>query len=184
MRKEAPALAGLGSARDVLFLYTHNSARSQMAEGMLLAWGGDRFEAHSAGTEATSVRPEAILVMSELGIDIGAQASKAVARYSGQDFDLAVAVREDAKEACPYFPARRSCVGPSRTRRRARLATRSGWPRSATCETRSPPVCARSLSPISPGRHRLASIPDYDPTVCRGHQPGPVPWQRDGGGEL
>ena len=56
----------------VLFLCTHNSARSQMAEGMLRAWAGDRYEAHSAGGEATFVRPEAIQVMSELGIDISA----------------------------------------------------------------------------------------------------------------
>jgi arsenate reductase (thioredoxin) len=91
----------------VLFLCTHNTARSQMAEGMLRAWGGDRFEAHSAGTTATSVRPEAITVMAELGIDISGHESKAVTRYAGQDFDYAVTVCEDATEACPYFPARR-----------------------------------------------------------------------------
>jgi arsenate reductase len=92
----------------VLFLCTHNTARSQMAEGMLRAWGGDRFEAHSAGTVATSVRPEAIKVMSELGIDISGHESKPVTRYAEQDFDYAVTVCEDTTEACPYFPARRS----------------------------------------------------------------------------
>jgi arsenate reductase len=92
----------------VLFLCSHNSARSQMAEGILRAWGGDRYEAHSAGTEATSVRPEAISAMAELGIDIGGQESKAVQRYSGEAFDIAVTVCEDANEACPYFPAKRN----------------------------------------------------------------------------
>jgi arsenate reductase len=75
---------------------------------MLRAWGGDRYEAHSAGTEATKVRPEAIQAMSELGVDISGQQSKAVTVYSGQNFDAAVTVCEDAKEACPYFPARRN----------------------------------------------------------------------------
>ena len=60
----------------VLFLCTHNSARSQMAEGLLRAWGRGRFEAHSAGLEATEVRPLAIRAMAELGIDIGGQSSK------------------------------------------------------------------------------------------------------------
>ncbi|HEY0444659.1 MAG TPA: arsenate reductase ArsC [Candidatus Limnocylindrales bacterium] len=92
----------------VLFLCSHNSARSQMAEGILRAWGGDRYEPHSAGTEATSVRPEAISAMAELGIDIGGQESKAVQRYSGAAFDIAVTVCEDANEACPYFPAKRN----------------------------------------------------------------------------
>jgi arsenate reductase len=88
----------------VLFLCSHNSARSQMAEGLLRAWGRGRFEPHSAGTVATSVRPEAIDVMSELGIDIGSQESKAVTRYDGEAFDYAITVCADANEACPYFP--------------------------------------------------------------------------------
>jgi arsenate reductase len=92
----------------VLFLCTHNSARSQMAEGMLRAWGGERYEAHSAGTVATSVRPEAVEAMAELGIDIRDHESKAVERYSGEAFDIAVTVCEDAQEACPYFPAKRT----------------------------------------------------------------------------
>ena len=64
----------------VLFVCTHNSARSQMAEGLLRHHGGDRFEAFSAGTEATSVRPEAVQVMAELGIDISTQYMKTVDR--------------------------------------------------------------------------------------------------------
>jgi arsenate reductase (thioredoxin) len=88
----------------VLFLCTHNSARSQMAEGLLRAWAGDRFEVHSAGVEATEVRPLAIRVMDELGIDIRGQTSKRVDVYRGQEFDAAITVCDDAREACPFFP--------------------------------------------------------------------------------
>lgn len=88
----------------VLFLCTHNSARSQMAEGMLRAWGGGRFEAFSAGTEATRVRPEAIEVMREIGLDIGSHQSKTVDRYLGRPIDWLVTVCDDAREACPTLP--------------------------------------------------------------------------------
>lgn len=91
--------------RRVLFLCVHNSARSQMAEGMLRAWAGDRFEAHSAGNQATRVRSEAIAVMDELGIDIRGQRSKSVAEYSGQPFDWAITTCDENQEACPVFPA-------------------------------------------------------------------------------
>jgi arsenate reductase len=87
----------------VLFLCVHNSARSQMAEGLLRARGGDRFEAVSAGNEATEVRPLAIRAMQELGIDISAQRSKTTADLGGARFDYAVTVCDDAKEACPYY---------------------------------------------------------------------------------
>jgi arsenate reductase len=90
--------------RRVLFLCTHNSARSQMAEGLLRHLAGDRFEAFSAGTEATHVRPLAIRVMQELGIDISAQASKTFDRYLGQPFDAVITVCDQAAEACPVFP--------------------------------------------------------------------------------
>ena len=93
-----------GTPRRVLFLCVHNSARSQMAEGLLRARAGDRFEAHSAGNEATAVRPLAISAMSELGIDISGQRSKAVTEYAGQRFDYAITVCDDSREACPYFP--------------------------------------------------------------------------------
>jgi arsenate reductase (thioredoxin) len=88
----------------VLFLCTHNSARSQMAEGLLRYLAGDRFEVHSAGTEATSVRPEAIAAMSEVGSDISGQESKTLERYMGEPFDYVVTVCDDANEACPVFP--------------------------------------------------------------------------------
>jgi arsenate reductase len=87
----------------VLFLCVHNSARSQMAEGLLRSLGGGGYEAHSAGSEATLVRPLAISAMAELGIDISGQRSKTVAEYHGQPFDYAVTVCDESREACPYF---------------------------------------------------------------------------------
>src|SRR5215207_9367444 len=88
----------------VLFLCTHNSARSQMAEGLLRHLAGDRFDACSAGTEATRVRPLAIRAMAELGIDISTQESKTLDRYLGEPFDAVVTVCDQAAEACPVFP--------------------------------------------------------------------------------
>ena len=90
--------------RRVLFVCTHNSARSQMAEGMLHAWAGDRFEAFSAGTEATRVRPEAIAVMGEIGIDIGDHASKTLEPFMGQEFEWLITVCDQARESCPTLP--------------------------------------------------------------------------------
>jgi arsenate reductase len=87
----------------VLFLCTHNSARSQMAEGLLRQFGGDRFEAFSAGTEATHVRPLAIRVMAELGVDISGQHSKTLERYLDQPFEKVITVCDQANEACPVF---------------------------------------------------------------------------------
>ena len=91
-------------AARVLFLCTHNSARSQMAEGLLRHLGGDRFEVHSAGTEATTVRPLAIRAMHELGIDISQQRSKTLDPYVDQRFDHVITVCDDANESCPVFP--------------------------------------------------------------------------------
>ncbi|HUH17220.1 MAG TPA: arsenate reductase ArsC [Methylomirabilota bacterium] len=88
----------------VIFVCTHNSARSQMAEGMLRAWGRDRFEVLSAGTEATRVRPEAIAVMHEIGIDISGQSSKTLEPFMSQAFDWLVTVCDQAREACPVLP--------------------------------------------------------------------------------
>lgn len=76
-----------------------------MAEGMLRAWSGDRYEAQSAGNEATEIRPLAIQAMAEIGVDISGQSSKAVQIFDRQHFDYAVTVCDDAREACPYFPA-------------------------------------------------------------------------------
>jgi arsenate reductase len=87
----------------VLFLCTHNSARSQMAEGLLRHLAGDRFAVYSAGTEATVVRPLAIRAMAELGIDIAGQESKTLDRYVGEPFDAVITVCDQANEACPVF---------------------------------------------------------------------------------
>jgi arsenate reductase len=88
----------------VLFLCTHNSARSQMAEGLLRAAAGDRFRVDSAGTEATAVRPEAIEAMREVGIDISGQASKSLERFLGEPIDWLITVCDQAREACPTLP--------------------------------------------------------------------------------
>jgi arsenate reductase (thioredoxin) len=87
----------------VLFLCTHNSARSQMAEGLLRNAAGDRFEVHSAGTEATRLRPLAIQAMREIGIDISTQTSKTLDPYVDQRFDYVITVCDDANESCPIF---------------------------------------------------------------------------------
>jgi arsenate reductase (thioredoxin) len=88
----------------VLFLCTHNSARSQMAEGLLRALGGDDFESFSAGTEATLVRPLAIKAMAELDIDITGQRSKVLTEYLKQSFEEVITVCDSANESCPIFP--------------------------------------------------------------------------------
>jgi arsenate reductase len=88
----------------ILILCTGNSARSQMAEGLLRHDAGDCFEVFSAGTRPSSVRPEAIAAMGELGIDISGQRSKSVDEFSGQKFDYVLTVCDNAKESCPLFP--------------------------------------------------------------------------------
>jgi arsenate reductase len=88
----------------VIFVCTHNSARSQMAEGMLRAWGGERFEAFSAGTEATRVRPEAIAVMREIGIDLSGHTSKTLEPFLGEKFHWLITVCDQARESCPTIP--------------------------------------------------------------------------------
>lgn len=88
----------------VLFLCTYNSARSQMAEGLLRALSNRSVDVFSAGTVATSVRPEAIIVMQEIGINIFGQESKTLERYLTEPFDLVITVCDSANEACPVFP--------------------------------------------------------------------------------
>ena len=88
----------------VLILCTGNSARSQMAEGLLRHDAGDRFEVQSAGTKPGHVRPEAIAVMNELGIDISGHRSKHVDEFQDQSFDYVLTVCDNAKESCPVFP--------------------------------------------------------------------------------
>ena len=96
--------------RRVLFVCVHNSARSQMAEGMLRAWAGGRFEVASGGTEARGVRLEAIAVMGELGIDISGHASKTIEQFMGQPWDFLIPVCEEACEACPYVPGAKTVL--------------------------------------------------------------------------
>jgi arsenate reductase (thioredoxin) len=90
----------------VLILCTGNSARSQMAEGLLRHDGGEAFAVESAGVEASFVRPQAIAVMREIGIDISAHRSKCVDEFLGQDFDYVITVCDNANERCPIFPGR------------------------------------------------------------------------------
>ena len=90
----------------VLILCTGNSARSQMAEGLLRHEAGDRFEVYSAGTKPSIVRSEAIAVMDEIGIDISGHRSKSIDEFVGQELDYVITVCDNAKESCPVFPAR------------------------------------------------------------------------------
>jgi arsenate reductase (thioredoxin) len=89
----------------VLFVCTHNSARSQMAEGWLRAMAGDHFEVASAGTEATRVHPLAIRVMDEVGIDLTGHTSKTIDTFLGERWDYVFTVCDSANERCPVFPA-------------------------------------------------------------------------------
>jgi arsenate reductase len=107
----------------VLFLCTHNSARSQMAEGLLRHLAGDRFEVLSAGTEATHVRPLAIRAMEEIGVDISGQESKTLDCYLGEPFDYVITVCDDARSS-PVPSA--ACTGRSLT-----LPPRRGQRRNA-----------------------------------------------------
>jgi arsenate reductase len=88
----------------ILIVCTGNSARSQMAEGLLRHEGGDRFEVFSAGTKPSHVRPEAIAVMAEIGVDISGHRSKSVDEFIGQPLDFVITVCNNAKETCPVFP--------------------------------------------------------------------------------
>lgn len=88
----------------VLILCTGNSARSQMAEGLLLHIAGDRFDVESAGTIASFVRPQAIAAMAEIGIDISNHRSKCLDEFLDTEFDYVITVCDNANETCPVFP--------------------------------------------------------------------------------
>lgn len=90
--------------KKVLILCTGNSARSQMAEGLLRHDAGDKFEVESAGIISSFVRPQAIEAMREIGIDISEHRSKSADEFVGQDFDYIITVCDNAKETCPFFP--------------------------------------------------------------------------------
>lgn len=93
----------MSDKKPVLILCTGNSARSQMAEGLLRFDAGDRFDVESAGVNPGTVRPEAIEVMRELGIDIAGHRSKHVNEFLGQQFDYVITVCDNARESCPVF---------------------------------------------------------------------------------
>ena len=147
----------------VLFVCTHNSARSQMAEAMLRTWGGDKFEPFSAGTEASGIKPETVQVMNEIGIDISNQRSKAIDEFRGQSFDWFITVCDDAQKNCPVLPgvahvAHWSIEDPSTVR--------------GTSEERL--AAFRHAREVVGDRLRLfmqaggrAGVPDPEPTVLR-----------------
>jgi len=91
----------------VLFICTHNSVRSQMAEALLRTLYGNYYEAYSAGIEPTSVNPYVVEVMKELGIDLSTHRSKSIEEFQGMIFDIVVTVCDNAKEACPFFPGKK-----------------------------------------------------------------------------
>jgi arsenate reductase len=95
---------GSGDRKKVLFVCTHNSARSQMAEALLRHLKGHRYDAISAGTEPTILNPYAVKAMEEMGVEISHQRSKSVEEFLGEEIDLVVTVCDHAKETCPFFP--------------------------------------------------------------------------------
>jgi arsenate reductase len=94
----------MGNKKRVLFLCTGNSARSQMAEGLLREKAGDQFDVFSAGTYPKGLHPCSVEVMKEVGIDISQQKSKDVSVYANEKFDYVITVCDRAKQACPVFP--------------------------------------------------------------------------------
>jgi len=94
----------MNNRKRVLILCTGNSARSQMAEGLLRHLANDRFQVASAGVSPAQVRPEAMAVMREINIDLSDHRSKSVDEFLGQEFDYVITVCDNAKEQCPVFP--------------------------------------------------------------------------------
>jgi arsenate reductase len=96
----------MSDKKRVLILCTGNSARSQMAEGLLRHDAGDKFEVESAGVEPSHVRAQAVEAMREVGIDISGHRSKSVDEFAGQEFDYVITVCDNANERCPIFPGK------------------------------------------------------------------------------
>ncbi|MFC1558841.1 arsenate reductase ArsC [candidate division KSB1 bacterium] len=94
----------MNSKKNILFLCTGNSCRSQMAEGIMRQYYSDEFDVFSAGTNPSSLNPHAVSVMNETGIDISSHSSKSVELYLDKSFDYVITVCDDAKETCPVFP--------------------------------------------------------------------------------
>ena len=104
----------------ILFICTHNSARSQLAEGFINALWADKFQAKSAGTTPTHLHPAAVEVMKETGIDISRQSSKNIQMFLKERFDYVITVCDGAQESCPFFSGKKvihkSFIDPSRIR--------------------------------------------------------------------
>jgi arsenate reductase (thioredoxin) len=96
--------------KKILILCTGNSARSQMAEGLLKHIAASEYEVFSAGTRPSIVRPEAIKVLAEIGIDISGNRSKSVDEFAGEEIDYVLTVCDNARENCPYFPAKTKLI--------------------------------------------------------------------------
>ena len=96
--------------KKVLFICTHNSARSQMAEGLMNHLKKDKYIAFSAGVIATKVKENAIKAMEEIGIDIKNHFSKTIEVFAGEDFDYVITVCDSAKESCPFFPRAKNII--------------------------------------------------------------------------
>ncbi len=96
----------MSEKKKVLVLCTGNSARSQMAEGLLKHITKNEYEIHSAGTKPSIVRPEAVKALAEIGIDISANRSKSVDEFANEEIDYVLTVCDNARENCPYFPAK------------------------------------------------------------------------------
>ena len=93
--------------KEILFICTHNSARSQMAEALVNAFHKDKYKAYSSGTTATSINPYIAKVLAEMGIDTSKQWSKTINEFQGKQFDIVVTVCDNAKETCPFFPGKK-----------------------------------------------------------------------------
>jgi arsenate reductase (thioredoxin) len=104
--KEPALLCYLAKMKNILVLCTGNSCRSQMAHGYLQHFGGNNVNVYSAGIETHGVNPKAIAIMKEDSIDISHHTSNNVNEYGAMEFDYVITVCDNAKEACPYFPAK------------------------------------------------------------------------------
>ncbi len=97
-------VAKIYKMKKILVLCTGNSCRSQLAEGYLRYYVGDKAEVYSAGVETHGVNTRAIATMKEDGLDISGHTSNNISEYLGVDFDYVITVCDNAKERCPYFP--------------------------------------------------------------------------------
>jgi arsenate reductase len=147
----------MADKKRVLILCTGNSARSQMAEGLLRHDAGDRFKVESAGTKPSTVRPEAIAVMKEVGIDITSHRSKHVDEFASQDFDYVLTVCNNAKESCPVFFGKAARLHHSFDDRPRSLARRkNGLANFAACGTKYGHTLTASANSREPGFRRIS----------------------------